>query len=120
MQAAIDGGVRCCPSCESFGHHRFCGECGSRYAGAELDWRECPKCRTEVGTDWCAVCGYPVVDETLRQFEAGEIDLEAESAMAGSLMQRFYESRPEFAPDEFRPASSLGEAVLEIFGRRNL
>lgn len=123
MQAEIDRGLKHCGKCDEFGVERFCGHCGARYVGPDLDWRTCPKCSTEVSTDYCSVCGYNVYDETVRRWEDGDVDWEAESEMAAAIMQRFYEVRPDLAPEHFHAQhvaapSTLGEAVLATFGRR--
>jgi len=115
MQHEIDAGVQWCAACDRFGWHTFCGQCGRRYRGADLDWRECPSCKTIVPTDFCGLCGDEVMSDWFRAFEAGEIDMEAETAMAKGLLELFYKARPDTAPEVYRE-TTLGEALMETFG----
>ena len=123
MQAQIDRGLRCCPSCESFGWQNFCGDCGTRYFGHERDWFRCPACKREVSTDWCSACGEPIANDFTRKAASGEIDIAAEEAAAAVIMERFYATYPEIAPEPpVQPAASMsriGRAVLEVFGERH-
>lgn len=120
LQSEIDDGIHYCKGCERFGFDRFCGHCGNRYVGADRSWRTCEKCRAEVATDWCSLCGYPVADETLKRFERGDIDIHAEEAMASDALQRFYaDTGKEPAPEVPARArtGTLAAAALEVFGR---
>lgn len=121
MQAQIDRGIKCCESCEAFGYNRFCGDCGDRFAGAKLEWRECSRCNASVSTDFCSLCGYSVADEYLRRWERGDIDFAAEQAHAEEIMARFYSVRPDLAPVARNHAGEPGlespiqRAVFDVF-----
>lgn len=82
IQGLIDDGLHLCPNCESFGRHDFCGECGSRFFGAESTWRECGKCGVEATVPFCPMCGHELDNEELQRWEAGDVDLDEEGRCA--------------------------------------
>lgn len=111
MQRQIDDGLSWCAHCDRFGYHVFCGQCGARFVGDDLDWRECPGCHLLVSTDYCAACGRNVVDDYLRAWEDGSIDMEAESEMCEELLARW-----EAHEAKAQPAPGLAAAALAEFG----
>ena len=120
MQAEIDAGLQYCEPCDEWGWHTFCGYCGRRYLGHDREWRRCPnrECRASVSTDWCPMCGTQVSSEKLRQFERGEIDLEAESQRAMAELEKLYQARPDLAPESYAQGqASLESAVMSVFGQ---
>lgn len=110
MQRQIDDGLARCEPCARFGYGTFCGQCGGRFVGDEKTWRECPGCHISVTTDYCPRCGKNVVDDFLRAWESGEIDVEAENEMASELCARWDALEKQKAPP-----MSLAEAALEAF-----
>lgn len=117
MQTRIDEGLKYCEACEDFGWHTFCGGCSRRFNGADKRWRECPKCFHLVPSDFCPLCGASVTDDFMKAMEAGTVDLEAESQHAKKVMDQFYRARPEHAPESHQPQTTMGQAVMEVFGR---
>lgn len=117
MQHRIDEGIKWCGKCDRFGWHTFCGQCGRRYFGADLTWRECPRCKTLVTTDYCSLCGAPVYDERLRRYIEGDPEFIAEAnARVKRMMQEQFKLRP--APEQAGASSRIVAALQETFGAR--
>lgn len=114
MQGLIDDGIQYCEPCDSFGRQRFCGHCGQRFVGRELEWRECPgeNCRALVSTDYCPLCG--------EQVALPDVDWEAMSAHATSIMTRLVQARPDVAQliagSETPQNQDLVSALNSVFG----
>ncbi len=117
MQRQIDDGLQWCSHCDRVGWHTFCGQCGRRFYGADLTWRDCPKCKAKVSTAFCALCGAPVYDEILRKWEAGEIDLAAESAKAACILREQFGHQRKAETARAKPPT-LGAALAEVFGSK--
>lgn len=122
MQQQIDTGLRLCDPCARFGWHTFCGDCGQRFVGREMRWRDCPGCKAKVATEFCALCGTLVAGEFLRKLEKGLVDWKAESRAAAKAQQYFMARIPprlrqELFPDDHgAEPPSIERAVKEVFG----
>lgn len=88
MQEQIDQGLQHCEACDAFGILTFCGRCGRRFLGHELERRTCAQCRVDVTTEYCPRCGEQVVSEYLRRWERGEVNLEDEGRRARLIVQQ--------------------------------
>lgn len=125
MQAQIDDGLLYCAPCDHFGRNTFCGQCGNRFIGRDLDWRTCPTCKVYIATPFCSLCGYEVLSEELKRWEDGDIDLDAEEEHAagelGKMLGKhealqyllFDDAQGEGAPD----VVSLVHMLNQGFGR---
>lgn len=119
MQQQLDAGLQLCEPCDTFGWHTFCGECGKRYVGRELRWRECPGhgCRARVTTEFCPLCGTLVAGEFLRKLEKGLVDWKAESRAAAEAARVFLRRFPDRAGDlleDFQPPSDAAGDVAAM------
>jgi len=90
MQLAIDNGFHWCGPCGRGGYHTFCGHCGQRFLGAELEWQKCAVCDAVVSTEWCPRCGFNVKSEFLRDVKAGRVDWQARIADAHHSVTKIF------------------------------
>ncbi len=124
MQGQIDRGLQLCAACGKFGVHAFCGHCGRRYHGHELERRRCPDCKVDVvGLEFCPHCGEQLTSEFLRRWERGEVDLPTEGRRAKAVLDRMIKSTPSLAamlyPDrpDLHPAGVTPDIVRVINAR---
>jgi hypothetical protein len=126
MQDLIDQGILWCARCEEPGKKdfEFCGGCGKRYYDAEP--RDCPNadCKAKrVTTTFCPLCGTQVVTDYLLRWERGEVDLEAESAHAATIVDAIIKRHPSIGPqlrEGYREsAEDLARAVNRGFRRES-
>jgi hypothetical protein len=128
MQEQLDQGLQYCTDCDRFGSQTFCGHCGRRFRGAELEWRECPQCKATVASQFCSLCGEQVWSEYLKQWERGGINLVAEGQRARKILDRMIAQVPRLAEDLRSPAvggaglppprgTDLVQALNDGFGR---
>lgn len=120
-QQQIDAGLHHCSSCDRFGWHTFCGECGGRYVGRELRWRECAKCKAKVASDWCSLCGSLVASDFLKRMERGQVDWRIEVNHSQVALEKMLHQFPGAAADlyaDYQPPEpdSLAAQLKRGFG----